>query len=1139
MPSILGLPVELLYYVSKCLDDPADLSSWSRSCRAFHVALTPLLYRNAIDDPAVMCWACDEGPLQTVQRLLDAGANPNVALSQLEPRWWALRDLHKARHSPSQRQRRPEEEEEEEEEEKEEDEREGEAGEGEEGEGERSSRSLPLDGDRYFSPQILESRDGRNIRFRRDISEWLARHTAINHGVMEYFEEYCYHVDDDRGRQADWLMTHDDDFDYAESAPWSFCVHFNLYKSVKTFPQRCYWTPLHIAASRGNDKLVDLLLDHGADVNALSRYFCTCVATLADRRLAPLWTPLHTAMCHGHDSTARLLLSRGASANVTTRYHGRDERRFTALHSACVLGLVDVARALVDGGHQTDVMVHDHANFTPLAYAFFRGNWAMIEFLVEHGADLNAKIGPLSALGHACLLGYYTEALRLLDLGATPQCEFEIYGQSPIYFHLIAVGGAPSLPSSRSSKQLGSRLDLVDRLIKHGIDVNQRAIDGATALMVAATSHRVGVVKALLQSGASLRSEHRTSILGRAVSLSMWPSRSTSKGAMIRTVRVVLEAMAGTLAPKPADIDVVGLEVDRFSTADLADISNAFISICSTSSKHPDMLEVATLLLGYTRTAGTANANPDLVYETLMGANFDISNMLLENGFNRPRDDQFEDIIQFFLKEDIYLGLRYLIDRFPEFASGIRSGQLLCEAVDNCSEDCVAFLLNEGVSIDSRDEDGNSLLFSACISGDTYTAEVLLKNGADPDECTKDGIFLTTIAAREDNTGIVERLLNYGASVHSSPPGKPTTRGELGFLDIAISLGATDVVDVIVNHKNYGSPTDEEISRHWQTIIHAPLSNDGQFMMVETLLDSGKFDANQIFTTGKDNVVTSPLHMCAAVGVLLDKTQIIDQLISHGANIHKPLTVQPDCQTHGLKPESQANIGFEGTTPLEWAIKFSLVRVARALIDEEEAMHGQLLSPCMNMDQRTRQDLMVSYAKAVCRRQKPEMFSFLFKAGLDPTVIDEDGNTMIHLICDYVETFWPNDEPRWTMERIAERAAYSLIACLQWDVPSQQKNKKGVPGVDRMLEIWKYSGDCEFRQTLAKHWRERIEYVSGPEPKFVAKFPAIDDADREEVFLDLEDLTDGLGDHSDDDADDDSNDLDEDELDPGAEMFDA
>ncbi|RYC54637.1 hypothetical protein CHU98_g11573 [Xylaria longipes] len=1033
MSLALSLPIELIYYISKYLDDFADLSSWSRSCRAFYAALTPLLYYNVKDDSLVMCWACDKGHLNTVQRLLDAGANPNAAYAQKEPRWW--------NHLPSQLQ--PDED---------------------------FTPSLQPEEDHPLSrpleePPSRHSQHEMDFKFRMNL--WLQSRAAIDHEMIEYFEEDFYDVDG----AAELDLVEEDDIEIG----WFY--HWNPYKSVKTFPQRCYWTPLHVAAARGNDKLVNLLLDNGADINALSRLYCTC-ATPPDHRVAPLWTPLHTSMCHRHESTTRLLLSRGASANVTTRYRGQDDRRFTALHSACTVDLLDAARALVDGGYQTDVTVRDHKNLTPLAYAFFRGNWAMIDFLLAHGADVNATIGPLNALGHACLLGYYAEALRLLDLGATLQCKSDIYHEPPIYFHLIAVAELPTFHHLAHPNKRNSGLSLTD------------------------------VVKALLHSGADVRDSsahddvnYGSCALDKAISLNSEESQKTPKGAMLNTIEALLEAMAQTSAPRLVEIDEVGPDNNESDTTDDVDISNAFRMICSLPHKHEDKLEVVALLLRYNRAVEMANVEPNLIHASILGTNYDISTLLLDNGFNRPCEKQFEHLIRQLLKNDFAEGLCHLLNRFPNIAPLIRNGQLLCDAIDAGSEECAELLINEGVSIYSRNKDGSSLLFAACMMGDTHTAELLLENGADPDECTQDGDPLTTIAALDEDRDMVRLLLDYGASIHSSPPGRLTRHPNMGFLDIAISFGLIDAVDEIVDHKNFGSPTDEEISRHWQTVINTPCSAARQGIMIDILLGSKRFDKDQIFMMTDDEpgsvVEITPLHLCVVVGLFMNRIGIIQELVNSGADIHKRLPVRPNTQTQGLEPESKLKgvVGFEGKTPLGWAIEFSSIRVVRALLKEKALLYNQFLG--LEMEE-TRMDLMLHYAKAACRRQKPVMFSLLFKNGLDRTIYDEDGNTIIHMICDYVETFWPNNEPEWTMECIAERAAFSLITCLKWAVMYELRNKKGVSGMDRVLQILKYSGNCEFRQTLAKHW-----------------LAALDDSDEEEDPDDEE-----SGDNSDDEPSD-------------------
>ncbi|KAI0555781.1 ankyrin repeat-containing domain protein [Xylaria curta] len=1077
MSLALGLPLELLYYISKCLDN-TDLSSWSRSCRAFHAALTPLLYRSAKDDPSVMCWASGQGRLDTVQRLLDAGADPNVAQSQNKPRWRPL-----------------------------------------------SGYLIELQPDQDFMSYSLASRrllsqqsqnETSRIEFCLRVSQWLMSHTAIEHETIECFQEASYVVDDINGADDLGLLEKDGD-----PTPWPAPYFSSPYNSVKTFPQRCYWTPLHIAAAQGNDELVNLLLDNGAEINALSRLFCKCT-TFSNRRAAPLWTPLHTSMCHRHESTAKLLLSRGASTSITTRFSGRDKRRYTALHSACTLGLVDVVRTLVDGGYQTDVTVRDHRGLTPLAYAFFQDNWAIIDFLLEHGANINAKIGPLNALGHACLLGYYEEALRLLDLGVTPQCEPSIDGEPPFYFHLIAVAGAPEFPSSRASKQKKFRLELVNSLIKHGIDVNHRRVNGVTALIEAASFHRTDVVKALLHSGADMRITDCGFVgigaLEKAVSLDAEGSQGTPKGAMLNTIQALLEAMAETSAPRLIDIGKAGPNIKESDTTDDLAISGAFRIICLLPDDHEDQLEVVDLLLKYNRCVEMANVEPNLVYLSILGTNFEVSKVLLENGFNLPSEEQFEDLIMQFLENDTPEGLRHILNNFPDIAPRIRRGQVVCDAIDAGSEKCAELLINEGVSTNSRNENGDSLLFAACRMGDTHTAELLLKKGADPDECTQDGVSLTTLAAFDENQDMIKLLLDYGASIHSSPPGKPTLYPDIGFLDIAISCGLVDAVEEIANHKNFGSSTDEEISRHWQTIIRAPRSMSYQADMLEILLDSG-FDQDQIFRiegieTGS-LVPTTPLHLCAAIGLLIDRVELIECLIHSGANIHKRLLVGPNSQDHTWKPKltrRDTMMEFEGTTPLEWAISFSSITVVRVFLEREVQLYDRFLSPEMEMTIATRMELMLLYAKAACYRQKPTMLSLLFKKGLDPTICDRDGNTMIHMICDYVETFWPNDE-EFTMEWIAVRSALSLVACLKWGVAYHSKNEKGESGMDRVLQFLKYSGNCEFHQTLAKIWHENIGFVEGSRPELTTKCDALDDSDtEEELYENFDDVLNELSD---------------------------
>ena len=84
-------------------------------------------------------------------------------------------------------------------------------------------------------------------------------------------------------------------------------------------------TALHIAAEKGNNDIVKLLLSAGANIDAQCK---------AD------FTPLHTAVKHGHTETVKLLLDNGADKSMENRY-GKTAKYIAAeLKSVEILSLL-------------------------------------------------------------------------------------------------------------------------------------------------------------------------------------------------------------------------------------------------------------------------------------------------------------------------------------------------------------------------------------------------------------------------------------------------------------------------------------------------------------------------------------------------------------------------------------------------------------------------------------------------------------------------------------------------------------------------------------------------------------------------------------------------------------------------------
>lgn len=88
------------------------------------------------------------------------------------------------------------------------------------------------------------------------------------------------------------------------------------------------WTALHYAAASGDDEIAKILLQHGAQVDAVSPL------------KSGAYTPLMMAAREGHASTARLLLAHGASTSM------KNSEGLTAAQIASRAGKTQAADAI-------------------------------------------------------------------------------------------------------------------------------------------------------------------------------------------------------------------------------------------------------------------------------------------------------------------------------------------------------------------------------------------------------------------------------------------------------------------------------------------------------------------------------------------------------------------------------------------------------------------------------------------------------------------------------------------------------------------------------------------------------------------------------------------------------------------------
>ena len=266
-------------------------------------------------------------------------------------------------------------------------------------------------------------------------------------------------------------------------------------------------TPLHVTAINGNNAVISVLIQHGADVNARGQFgrtalhkacgqghvlciheFMTHGADIEARDSDCESTPLQLAAYFNHSNCVKVLLEDyDASINATDKF-GQ-----TALHRAAAKGHVDVVRTLVSF-KQCDARARDKYNDTPLHDAALSGNTDVISVLIQHGAEVNERgqIGR-TALHVACSQGHVSCVQQLKALGANLEAKDSVIGSTPL--HLACEF---------------QHVSCILELIQLGAELDARDNDASTPLHAAVTSDYPVSIKALIDNyGASINATNK------------------------------------------------------------------------------------------------------------------------------------------------------------------------------------------------------------------------------------------------------------------------------------------------------------------------------------------------------------------------------------------------------------------------------------------------------------------------------------------------------------------------------------------------------------------------------------------------------------------------------------------------------
>ncbi|MBN2446205.1 MAG: ankyrin repeat domain-containing protein, partial [Phycisphaerae bacterium] len=188
----------------------------------------------------------------------------------------------------------------------------------------------------------------------------------------------------------------------------------------------------------------------------------------------------------------------------------RDGSRMTALHWAVLRGRTEIVSFLLDAGAEVDA--RERNGFTPLHWAAQRGHREMVVALLDHGADVTAKDSygdetppDMAAwanqkdtaellLLHGAKLSIFTAA----SLGKTEDVKRFLAEDPGLVHATMKQGGSPLHWAARGGAEV------VELLLARGADPNAADRQGNTPLHFAADSGRADAAIVLLKAGADV-----------------------------------------------------------------------------------------------------------------------------------------------------------------------------------------------------------------------------------------------------------------------------------------------------------------------------------------------------------------------------------------------------------------------------------------------------------------------------------------------------------------------------------------------------------------------------------------------------------------------------------------------------------
>ena len=453
----------------------------------------------------------------------------------------------------------------------------------------------------------------------------------------------------------------------------------------------------HIAAKNGAINLAELLLDKGADIEALSQEY--------------YWTGLHFATKSTHIEMMRWLIEKGANVDA------KDCVGRTALHLASSVGNTAAVRLLLENGAKTEIPAYDQ--MTPLHFASQRDHHNSIELLLKSGAKIDAQTSyKTTALDMALAGGNDKAAAKLLENGAKPFWTVPQGYQADTIFHDADTSGSDLFKGSLLSLPAGNMgsIDCVNQNLQ-------------TPLHCATVNGNESVVRSLLDAGADIEEKDE---------IRRTPLLLASENGHTAVMRLLLEQGADIDAKDEKDRTLLHLASERGNIAAVDLLLKEGVDINAKQHDESTALHLA-VIYGH-------ESLVELLLET--GANIEARNIYGNTALHLAAAIDLETIAQMLIEHGANLEIR-------------DGNQMTALHKAACfgNERMVALLLDRGAEINAQGPNG-SAVYQAIVSNYEDVVRLLRQRGAAcdlteiPDKRYWELLFDITGPVQQSNTAI-------------------------------------------------------------------------------------------------------------------------------------------------------------------------------------------------------------------------------------------------------------------------------------------------------------------------------------------------------------------------------------------------